>query len=92
MDLLIVMTAVVLLFVVVVGGVLLLPISRQLGRYLSTLADAGPRIGPAEAEELRGRLDDIRIELASLQERQRFVEGILEKRGERDAIGPGASG
>ena len=98
MDLVVIFTFVSMVVLIITAGVVLLPITRKLGVYLEEAAierrNARLSGAPAGAEaprlqaaptgllEVLGRLED---QIASVADRQAFVERLLEERpvGER---------
>ena len=76
---------------IVVGGILLLPLVvgwtiRSIRRTVDT-----PPVRDHEIARLEAELQHTREELQRLNERQQFVEALLEKRGEPASLPPAAS-
>ena len=75
-----------LLCLVVIGGIILMyPVTRRLGQLLEQRVEdrkAGRAEGGVDLAalgELRATLESLEGEVARLGERQRFLEGLLEK-------------
>jgi hypothetical protein len=102
MDLVVIFTFVVMLVLIITTGVVLLPISRKLGRYLeeaaierreARLAGFNPHMKqsqalPAAPPELLETLSRVEEQLMGVVDRQAFVEQLLEQRQATEAEVP----
>ena len=73
----------VLVLVAMVGGfILLIPISRRLGRVLDAwLLEKRGRVDTEELIQLRQAVQTLEAEVSALAERQQFTDRLLESRG-----------
>jgi hypothetical protein len=73
-----------LIAIILTGGfVLLMPLSRQLAKYLEYRMKDNPGLPPATDEEirqLRSAIESMQRELRGVSDRQAFVEKLLENR------------
>lgn len=82
-----------LLVIMLIGGfILLFPISRRLGRLLEQRIRERSEDGlePRQLEPIHEALDAIRAEIDAINERQQFVERVLESRQETEALPTGS--
>jgi hypothetical protein len=78
-------TAWVINMSIIVGGVLLYPVARGIGAYLTSLADRGRKVAPTEPapalqttlDRTRDELERTRAELDALSERHEFLEALV---------------
>jgi hypothetical protein len=73
-----------LIAIILTGGfVLLMPLSRQLAKYLEYRMKDTPGVAPPtndEIKQLRSAIESMQHELRQVSDRQRFVERLLENR------------
>lgn len=79
----------VLIMIAMIGGfILLLPISRRLGRFLEQRLDAGrgPDADPAKLGEVRELILSLQAQIDRMAERQEFTERLLAERTDPEAV------
>lgn len=79
----------VLIMVAMIGGVvLLLPISRRLGKYLEQRLDAGRGAGadPAKLGEVKDLILSLQAQIDRVAERQEFTERLLAERTDSQPV------
>jgi hypothetical protein len=63
------------------------PLGRGIGEWLA----GRKRVDEREMQDLRGEVDELRHQLADVQERLDFAERLLAREGEAQRLGPGRS-
>lgn len=81
-----------LLTLIIAGFILLFPLSRRLGTLLEQRIRERSEDGlePQQLEPIHEALAAIRAEIDAINERQQFVERVLESRQETEALPTGS--
>jgi hypothetical protein len=94
-DLLIISIFALLFFLIIGGTILLFPLSRKLGHLIETRTRDRPDTPVLEDAGLRkivARLDAMEEQIATLAERQEFLDGLLMERRPAPALERGEGG